>query len=207
MTESATITRRSVVKAGAALGGSAATASALLATQSEPAVAASEFTAGDVSVSNEAGELSTLTLDPSIDVEWNELSTAVEEVRFRFKTDMDGSTSAVHKQTKTVSSPGTSGSASFDSFNSGETISLLSNNGGSLSAGTFDETDPGDEKTTAVGLVVEAIFQTEGGNSTIVARTLNNNDPLVDTHFDVTVAHAKDSSTSSTGGTAGTNAT
>ena len=194
------------MKAGVVLGSSAATASALLATQSEPAVAASDFTAGDVSVSNDVGELSTLTLSPSIDVSWNELSTAVEEVKFRFKTEMNGSVSTVHKGTKSVSSPGTSGSASFDSFNSGDPVSLLSNNGGNLSAGSFDETDPGEEKTTTVGLVVEAIFQTEGGNSTIVARTLNNDDPLVDTGFDVTVAHAKDASTGATGGEAGTNA-
>lgn len=192
------------MKAGVALGGSTATASALLATQSEPAVAASDFTAGDVTVTNDAGELSKLTLSPSIDVEWNELSTAVDEVKFRFKTDMDGSISSVHKQAKSVSSLGTSGSASFDSFNGGETISLLSDNGGSLSAGTFDEPDPGEATTTSVGLVVEAIFRTEGGSS-IVSRTNSGGDPLVDTHFDVTVEHSKDSSTSATGGEAGTN--
>ncbi|QKY21334.1 hypothetical protein B4589_013485 [Halolamina sp. CBA1230] len=208
MTKSSVVTRRSVLKAGVAISGSAATASALLATQPRPAVATSHFTAGNVSVSNESGELSTLTLSPSIGVEWNELSTAVEEVKFRFKTDMGGSVSTAHTETKTVGSPGTSGSTSFDSFNGGEQIPLLSNNGGTVSAGKFDDPTAGDGEsvTTEVGLVVEGIFQTEGGNTTIVSRTLSNGDPLVDTAFDVTVTHESDPSTGVTDGEAGTNA-
>lgn len=196
-----------MLKAGLAAGGSAVGASTILVTQSEPAVAATAFEAGDVSVSNTSGELSSLTLNPEIGVEWNELSSEVEEVKFRFKTDMDGSRSTVHKQTKTVESPGTGGSATFDTFNDGEAISLLSDNGGSLSASTFEDATAGDGEsaTTEVGLIVEGIFRTSGGNE-IVSRTVNGNDPLVDTSFTVTVTHNSDPSTGVTGGEAGTNA-
>ena len=208
MTNSSAVNRRSVLKAGATVVGSAAAGSAVLLAQTGPAVAATTFTARDISVSNTSGELTTLTLFPSISVEWNELSTPVEEVKFRFKTDMDGSISTAHTETKPVSSPSTTGSASFDSFNGGEPISLLSANGGSLSAGTFDDPTAGDDTaaTTQVGLIVEGIFQTEGGNTQMVKRTLSNSNPLVDTTFTVSVTHESDPSTGVTDGEAGTNA-
>jgi len=198
-----------VLKAGATVAGSTVAGSAVLLTQTGPAVAATNFTAQNAAVSNTSGELSTLTLSPSIAVEWTELSTAVEEVKFRFKTDMNGSVSTVLTETKQVATPGTSGSLSVDSFNGGEPVALLSTNGGPLSADSFDDptAGDGDATTTEVGLVVEAIFQTTGGNTQMVKRTRSNGDPLVDTTFTVSVTHEAEPSASVTGGEAGTNAT
>ena len=198
------ISRRTLVKAGAITAGSTSAVGAYLATQPTQSVAASDFQVNDVLIRNTEGVPQTLSINPSITLNWSELQTAPASVAFSFyvETSVDGSSSSttVLSESPTVPSDSetTTNSYTFDSFNSGSPISLL---GGSLlSASTYEDSTAGDGDTTngSIRLAIDATLKDSNGN-TIIARTRSAGDPLVDKTFTVTMEHLKDSSVTADG--------
>lgn len=199
------ISRRTFVKTGAIAAGSTSAIGAYLATQPTQSVATSDFQVNDVVIRNTQGAPQTLTINPSITLDWSELQTAPATVDFAFYVEVtiDGSTSSttILDESPTVPSESqtTTDSYTFDSFNSDSAISLL--NGSLPSASAYEDSTAGDEDTTnrTIRLVVDATLKDASG-STVIARTRSSsNAPLADKTFTVTMEHLKDSSVTADG--------
>jgi hypothetical protein len=220
MSEKVNLSRRSLLKSGVAIGGSAAVGAVLLRSQPDPASAqTSSFTANDQNVSNSDGTLTTLTIDPTFTLEWSDVGGTVDYIEFRFGLDIE-TDGFQYSEVVSVDAEnqGASGSQTFDSFNSGNPVSLLNPPGdvGGFSASAFQENTEGETTTTTVNLSIGGIFK----NSTTLTATLSDDtsfDPdqalfsrvgtnaLVSTSFDVIVEHTTSSATIPSG-SANTNA-
>jgi hypothetical protein len=175
------ITRRNAVRTGAGAGATLLVSGGMLIRSTESAIAASGLTAGDVSVSSDDGSLTTLTITPNITVSWDGQDSQVTEIQATWKVMTSGTSETTIRQTPysiSVSSETTSGSIDH-TF---PEISLLSNNGGALSASNFFATTDGDSKSTNVTLSMDVVLKDSGGN-TVDSAT----DVLGPTEYTVTV--------------------
>jgi len=220
MSERVNVSRRSLLKSGAAIGGSAAVGAVLLRSQPDPATAqTSNFTANDQNVSNSDGTLNTLTIDPTFTLEWSDVGGTVDYIEFIFGPDIETSGFQYSEVVSVdAENQGASGSQTFDSFNSGNPISLLNPPGDAVgfNASAFEENTEGETTTTTVNLTISGIFQNSDTLTAAPSDDTNfdpdqalfsrvGNNPLISTSFDVIVEHTTSSVTVSSG-SANTNA-
>lgn len=163
------LTRRRVVKTAGAVATTAALTSGFLLTTSKPALAATGLTASDVNVSTNDGELNTLTIAPDITVSWSGQETAVAEVEVTWKVMTSSTSETTIGNTPysfTVSDPSKSGSLSKTM----SAISMLSSNGGALSASNFEATTDGGSNTTDVTISMDCTLK-DASSNTITSTT------------------------------------
>ncbi|MDL0125607.1 twin-arginine translocation signal domain-containing protein [Halobacterium salinarum] len=191
--------RRTLLKRA---GGGAATLLAIgggMTYLSEPSVAATGLTADDVSVTSSNGTLTTLEIEPSITVSWSNQNTNVATVKVTWYVKTSSTSETTVGQTPyslSVSNPSQDGSISKQMG----PISLLSNNGGALSASNFAAGTDGGTKTTDVTISMDATLQDSNGN-----QLANTTDLLGPTTFAVSVTNESTESASVSGfGTANT---
>ncbi|MDL0137992.1 hypothetical protein PNP85_00485 [Halobacterium salinarum] len=165
----------------------------------EPSVAASGLTASDVSVTSSNGTLTTLEIEPSITVSWSNQNATVATVKVTWyvKTASTSETTVgTTPYSFSVSDPSQDGSISTQMG----PISLLSNNGGALSASNFAAETDGGTKTTDVTISMDATLQDTNGN-----QLANTTDLLGPTTFAVSVTNeATEPASVSGSGTANT---
>lgn len=118
-------------------------------------IQASGLTADDVTVTNNGGNLSTLTIDPSIDVTWSNISEPVSNVQLNITVTNPASDNSAQVVSNGKSTSGTSGSVTISL---GEK-SLLSSGNGPLNAANFEPSSDGGTKQTDVEVTVEVILQ------------------------------------------------
>ncbi|SDX91311.1 hypothetical protein [Halopenitus persicus] len=190
------LTRRTVLRAGGGSTLALITGGGLLVYSSEPAVAATGLSADDVTVSSNDGELTSLTIAPDITVSWDGQETAVAEIQATWSVASSGtSESTVGSTPYSISAPSPGKSGSVD--HTFPEISLLSNNGGALSASNFAATTDGGSTNTDVTLSMDVTLKDSSSN-TVTSAT----DVLGPKTYAVTVTNVE--STVDSTGTAGT---
>jgi len=190
------LSRRDVIRAGAGAAGVLVAGAGFTLYASEE-VAAAGLSADDVTVSSNDGELTTLTITPDVTVSWDGQESAVAEVHATWYVKTSSTSETTVGSTPysiSVSDPSKSGSVSH-TF---PEISLLSKNGGALTASNFTATTDGESTNTDVTLSMDVTLKDSGGN-TIAAVT----DVLGPKTYTVTVTNSTSSVSAS--GTANTN--
>lgn len=161
------ISRRTLLKlaAGTTVAGGAAAAGVYYTSQ--PAVAAEGLTAEDVSVESANGELQSLTIAPTISVQWENYSD-VSEVDVKFRADGPQSNGTIIGWTDRDVSRGrgrgqggqSSGEIEFDL----DTANMLSKNGGPLDASSF-RPEEGEEEESEVTVSLDLRLLDDEGNT------------------------------------------
>lgn len=163
------LSRRSVGK----LIGSAVTAGGVAASGlvflSESAVAATtSLSASNVSISSDAGQLQTLTVQPSMDYEWNGLDNSPERIDFYVEArlpDSSGGASSFEEigtEGETISSD-SSASSSAKSYPFQNTVSIF--NHSAIESQDFEESGDGWTKETTVGIRVRTVLTDTAGTT------------------------------------------
>jgi len=164
--------RRTVLKAavGAGAVAGAGAGGVLLTTRNEPVVAASGITASDVSIENNEGTVSQLTISPEPIVEWANLEKPVDTVIMEYGAGLSGETTEFVGEHYGGGNQEKDGSVAFPPGGPWDLIAESSE----LSSSDFeDTTEDGTEEITDVDLRYRAmLFDAEGGVITQVAGTV-----------------------------------
>ncbi|PHQ38869.1 hypothetical protein DJ69_09320 [Halorubrum persicum] len=192
-------TRRDVMKRAGVVGAAGVLSSTALLSASEPALAASGFTANDVNITTSDGKLNTLTINPDITIDWSDQGMPVATVEVTWKVSTSSTSETTIGNTPysfDVAEPTTSGS-----FNQTiSEISMLSNNGGALDASNFEATTDGGSNTTNVTISMDCTLKDSNDNIITSATDL-----LGPNTYSVTITNGTSSSPSISGsGTANT---
>ncbi|OYR54548.1 hypothetical protein DJ71_27285 [Halorubrum sp. E3] len=192
-------TRRDVMKRAGVVGAAGVLSSTALLSTSEPALAASGFTANDVNITTSDGKLNTLTINPDITIDWSDQGMPVATVEVTWKVSTSSTSKTTIGNTPysfDVADPVTSGS-----FNQTiSEISMLSNNGGALDASNFEATTDGGSNTTDVTISMDCTLKDSNDNIITSATDL-----LGPNTYSVTITNGTSSSPSISGsGTANT---
>ena len=169
---------------------------AALTLGTEPAIAADgTLTAKDVDVNSNGGELTTLTVAPSVTVDWTGQESQVATVKMTWHAESVSSplnSGSLTTVSQTVSTPTVEGSSSktFDQ------LSLLSANGGPLTASNFAADTDGQSNSRDVKLTMDVTLLDGNGNQ------LMTKDGVLTATYTVTVTN--ESSTVTASGTANT---
>jgi len=180
-------TRRTILKtaAGAGAVAGAGVGGILLTTSDEPVLAASGVTADDVTIENNDGSVSKLTINPELTVEWENLGEPADSVYVGYLAGLSGDTltDTEFVASKKNSKPdGKSGTVTVSQFSTPP--DLLE--GTSLTSSDFeDTTEDGEPETTDVELTV----------STAIGK--DNGDVIIDTQDTVTFTVSVDNLESS----------
>lgn len=192
------VDRRRVLKYAGLVGVGMTGGAGAIALTSDPAAARINGTldATDQSVSDDDGSLSSLSIDPSVTVDWDSQSDQVAQIDYTWHVSVtnNGGTVGTTPYTRSVSSPATSGSQQVSDFG---TINLLSANGGTLSASTFESNTDGATNETQVTLSLDVVLKDDQAN------IIDQDKPLLRTTFTVIVSNEA-TSTLSGDGTANT---
>lgn len=177
-------TRRTILKtavgagavAGAGVGG------VLLTTRDEPVVAQSGLTAEDVTIENNDGSVSELTINPAPTVEWANLAEPADKVDVEYFAGLSSFESVATQSDSSMNA--TSGTVTMSQFSSPK--DLLAET--SLTSSDFeDTTEDGEPERTEVQLGAEATLYNDNGEVII-----STNDVVV---FMVSVHNAESSAT------------
>ena len=170
---------------------------AALTLGTEPAIAADgTLTAKDVDVTSNGGELTTLTVAPSVTVDWTGQESQVATVRMTWHAESVSSplnSGTLTTVDQSVSTPAVEGSAS-KTFTE---LSLLSGNGGPLTASNFASDTDGQSNSRDVKLTMDVTLL-DGSDNEIMAK-----DGVLTATYTVTVTN--ENSTVTATGTANTN--
>lgn len=163
------LSRRAVGK----LVGSAATAGGAAAAgivfMPKAAVAATtSLTASDVSMTSNAGQLQTLTVQPDMDYEWNGLDSAPKRIDFYVETRLPGGSSSettfeqIGTEGTTISSSAYESSSS-KTYSFQNTVSILDHS--AIDDQDFEKTGDGWTKETVVDIQVRTVLTDEAGTT------------------------------------------
>lgn len=163
------LTRRSVVKlvGGAATAGGAAAAGIVFIPESAVA-ATTTLAASDVSLTSNAGQLQTLTVQPDMDYEWNGLDSSPDRIDFYVETRLPNGSGAattfeqIATEGTTISSSALE-SSSPKTYSFQNTVSIL--NHSAIDDQDFEDTGEGWTKETVVDLQVRTVL-TDGAGTT-----------------------------------------
>lgn len=188
------INRRTVLRGAGATLGAAGSVAAFSVYGTQNAIAAS-FTASNVSISSNDGTVTTLEIAPSVTTEWNGQETDVATIEYTWSVSTNSTSKSTVGKTpfaKAVSTPAKDGSEE-DSFN---TISLLSANGGTLSASNFESSTDDSSNDTTVNIYCDITLKDSGDN------IISSKTDILNTSYTVSVTN--ETSSVSTSGNANT---
>lgn len=161
---SGSTTRRTLLQTavGAGTAAGVGVGGVLLSTREKPALAASGMTADDVSIENDDGSVSELTINPEPTVEWSGLDESADRIFIEYLAGLSGEDRDVVGSRTDDSINGTSGSITFERLS--DPYDILEQT--SLSSSDFEAED-GTAKETDVDLDIYITLSNDSGGEII----------------------------------------